>query len=219
MLRAAIFDLDGLLIDSEPLWQRAEREHFATVGLRLDDADFIETTGLRIDEVVVLRHRQHPWKTPSAAELTERIVTRVIALIDAEGPAKPGIAHAIELCRHAGLQLAVASSSPQRVIEAALAKLGIRDHFREVRSADDEDFGKPHPAVLLRTAEHLDVSPVECLVLEDSVNGVIAAKAARMTCIAVPERSDPRFVLADRVLSSLAALDPETLAALVARAR
>jgi sugar-phosphatase len=219
MLRAAIFDLDGLLIDSEPLWQRAEREQFATVGLHLGDADFLETTGMRIDAVVALRHRQHPWESPSVPELTARIVTRVVELIDAEGPTKPGAAHAIELCARAGLRLAVASSSPLRVIEGALRRIGLRDRFAEVLSAEDEAYGKPHPAVLLRTAARLGVEPTECVVLEDSVNGLIAAKAARMACVVVPERSDPRFVLADLALPSLEALDAGMLETLVARSR
>lgn len=216
-LRAAIFDLDGLLIDSEPLWRRVEIARFAEVGVTLTEAQCAETTGLRIDEVVALRHRQRPWTSPSCADVTARIVDEMVARIGEATP-KPGGAQAIAACEHAGLRLAVASSSPLRLIEAALDALGVRERFELVMSAEREPYGKPHPAVFLRTAERLGVAPLECLVLEDSLNGVIAAKAARMRCVAVPEGEgarDPRFALADRVLGSLEELDRAALAALI----
>lgn len=211
MISAAIFDLDGLLVDSEPLWRRSEIEHFATVGLYLTDAECTETTGIRIDEVVAIRHRQHPWESPSVHEITARIVARMVELLRTDTPAKPGGARAIDLCARAGLRLAVASSSPLALIEAALEGLGLRDRFEHVISAEHEPYGKPHPAVFLRTAAALGVAPVECLVFEDSLAGLVAAKAARMRCVAVPERPDPRFVLADLQLPSLEALDADVL--------
>ncbi len=213
MLAAAIFDLDGLLIDSEPLWRRAEIELFSAVGVALSDADCAETTGLRIDEVVAWRHRRSPWTGLPPAALAERIVDRVCELIAAEGAGKPGAAAAVARCAGAGLRLAVASSSPERLIHVALFRLGLASAFGHVVSAEHERYGKPHPAVLLSTAARLGVPPEGCLVLEDSLNGVIAAKAARMRCIAVPEVDDPRFALADVRLSSLLALDAATLAA------
>lgn len=217
MLRAALFDLDGLLVDSEPLWRRSEVELFATVGLHMTDAQCEETTGLRIDEVVQLRHRQQPWPSPSVEIVTGKIIDRMIGLIGTEAVAKPGVHHAIGLCAEAGMRLLVVSSSPTRLIEAALETLGVRDRFEGIVSAEHEPYGKPHPGVFLHAAEKLAVSPLDCLVLEDSLNGVVAAKAARMTCIAVPERADPRFALADLVLPSLEALDRAALTALAAR--
>ncbi len=202
-MRAAIFDMDGLLIDSEPLWREAEVEVFATVGLTLTLRECEETTGLRIDEVVAHRHAQRPWTEPAQPVVVAQIVDRVIALVGERGAPLPGVDHAIATCRAAGLRLALASSSPERLIAATLAKLGLTDAFEVIASAEHDRYGKPHPAVFLRCAELLGVPPTECLVLEDSLNGVIAAKAARMTCVAVPERPDPRFAIADRVLASL----------------
>jgi mannitol-1-/sugar-/sorbitol-6-/2-deoxyglucose-6-phosphatase len=92
-----------------------------------------------------------------------------------------------------------------------LHKLGIDGAFAVVRSAVDELHGKPHPAVFLTTAAELGVDPVRCLVIEDSVNGMVAAAAARMRCIVVPERPDPRFVLAAAALNSLEELTPDLL--------
>src|SRR5687768_9803665 len=98
MLRAAIFDLDGLLIDSEPLWRRAEVELFATVGVRLTEAECEETTGLRIDEVVAYRHRQKPWAEPAVHDLASRIVDRMLVLVRSDAHPKEGGSEAIERC-------------------------------------------------------------------------------------------------------------------------
>lgn len=217
MLRAVIFDMDGLLIDSEPLWWEAEIEGFARVGLRMTPADCAQTTGVRIDEVVAQRFRERPWTGASQAQVTAGIVARVIALIGARGEAKPGVAHAVDGARRRGLRLALASSSPLAIIEAVLARLGLAGAFEVVCSAEHEPLGKPHPGVYLTTAARLGEDPRRCLAVEDSLNGVIAAKAARMRCLAVPDThaaGDPRLALADRVLPSLADLDDEVWTAL-----
>jgi len=203
-MRAAIFDMDGLLIDSEPFWRASEIEVFATVGLTLTDAQCERTTGLRIDEVVAHWHGAHPWDDPQPAVITERIVDGLIRRVREGGAKLPGVDAAIAKCRDQGLRLALASSSARRIIDATLDRLALTDTFEVIASAEDDRYGKPHPSVFLRTAELLGVAPTECLVFEDSLNGVIAAKAARMHVVAVPERQDPRFAIADRVLSSLA---------------
>ena len=119
----------------------------------------------------------------------------------------------MDLARSLGLKVAVASSSSEELIAAALDRLGLRG-LDAVRSAAPETYGKPHPAVLLSTARELGLDPTACVVLEDSLNGVIAAKAARMRCVAVPEADqleDPRFAIADVRLPSLERLAPEAL--------
>jgi mannitol-1-/sugar-/sorbitol-6-/2-deoxyglucose-6-phosphatase len=216
--RPIIFDMDGLLIDSEPLWVRAEIEVFARVGLRLTAADCARTKGLRIDDVVAYWHAQTPrgfaaergtGPSVSLAAVETSLIDRVAELVGTEGRALPGALGAVRLAREHGHPIALASSSPTRIIRAALDRLGLSSAFDVVRSAESETHGKPHPAIFLRTAESLAVPPPACLVLEDSLTGVIAAKAARMTCLAVPEghpNHDPRFVLADVVLGSLDAL-------------
>jgi mannitol-1-/sugar-/sorbitol-6-/2-deoxyglucose-6-phosphatase len=217
MLEAAIFDLDGLLVDSEPFWRRTEIEVFGSLGLRLTDALCAQTTGLRIDEVAEHWFAHAPWEGEHPHEVAARIVDRMIELVSREGAPLPGVANAIDRCAARGWKLAVASSSPARLIEATLARLRIADRFEAVVSAENEAFGKPHPAVIFTTAQRLGVDPKRCLVLEDSLNGVIAAKAARARCIAVPaafEREDPRFRLADLVLGSLEELDARALAAI-----
>jgi mannitol-1-/sugar-/sorbitol-6-/2-deoxyglucose-6-phosphatase len=208
MIDAVIFDLDGLLIDSEPLWRRAEIEVFARAGLVLTDAQCAETTGLRLDEVVRLRMQQHrAWHTLSEADAIEAIHARVVELLRAEGVAKEGAREAVRYVASKGVRVALASSSAMRVIDAALARLGLASSFEVVRSAEHEPYGKPHPGVYLTTAQALGVAPTACVAIEDSLNGLIAAKAARMRCVAVPEHDDARFALADLTLRSLTALD------------
>jgi mannitol-1-/sugar-/sorbitol-6-/2-deoxyglucose-6-phosphatase len=215
VLQVAIFDMDGLLIDSEPLWRRAERAVFAELGVELTEAMCERTTGLRIDEVVRHWHGQFgPWAGATADDVARRVIERVIALIRDGGEPKPGAREAVAAAREAGLRLALASSSARPIIDAALARLGLEATFEAVHSASVEALGKPHPAVYLSTAARLGAAPSECVALEDSLPGVIAAKAARMTCIAVPDVAPDRlapFAVADVVLRSLLDVTPALL--------
>jgi HAD superfamily hydrolase (TIGR01509 family) len=219
-VRAVIFDMDGLLVDSEPLWVRAEIEVFGEVGVLLREEDCALTKGLRTDDVIAYWHTRRPWDKRSPAEVEARLIARVAALVLAEGRALPGVAHAISVAREGGRRLALASSSPRVIIAATLERLGLADTFDVVQSAETEALGKPHPGIFLTTASLLGVPAVECLVLEDSLTGVIAAKAARMACIAVPfdhPEHDVRFAIADGVIGSLGDVTPDLLATLVAR--
>lgn len=207
--------MDGLLIDSEPLWRRAEMAVFSGLGVELTEAMCERTTGLRIDEVVRHWHGVFgPWAGATPDAVAARVIERVIDLIRAEGEPRPGAREAVAAAREAGLRLALASSSARPIIDAALARLGLATAFEAVHSASDEAWGKPHPAVYLSTAARLGVPPTACLALEDSLPGVIAAKAARMICIAVPDVAPDRlapFAVADVVLSSLLEVTPPLL--------
>lgn len=214
MIEAVIFDMDGLLIDSEPLWQEAEIAVFNKVGVPLTLEMTHQTTGLRVDEVVKYWHKRHPWKTPSQKEVAQRIDDAVLALVKERGVAKPGVQEAITVCKEAGLPMAVASSSARELIKTVLQKLGIAEYIDIIHSAHDEEYGKPHPAVYIRTATTLKVHVEHCLAFEDSVNGVLSAKAAKMKCIAIPEpgiKNDKRYGIADRVLNSLEDFDAKLL--------
>jgi sugar-phosphatase len=213
-IEAVIFDLDGLLIDSEPFWQDAEIEVFGAIGVPLTRAMCRQTMGLILHEVIDYWMQRHPWDEARhpRAEVAARVMAGVKARMQSQGQALPGVHRVIERLRTWGVPLAVASSSYSEIIAAALEALRLSEVFSIVRSAEHEPFGKPHPGVFLSTAVDLGVAPTSCLVFEDSVNGLIAAKAARMKCVAVPDaehRDDPRFALADRTLSSLTEFDTE----------
>jgi HAD superfamily hydrolase (TIGR01509 family) len=210
MIRAAIFDMDGLLIDSEPLWTRAEIQAFATVGIELDREKCAQTVGMGLEEVVRFRYRQRPWEGKSLEEVGLLIHRRMLELVQAEGRPMPGALEAVEFFRSKGLRLGLATSSDRGLIDASLQALHLQDAFDHLQSGSELEHGKPHPLVYLTAAEKLSVPPAECLALEDSIPGLIAAKAARMKALAVPEPrlfGDPRFGIADLTLQSLKELD------------
>ena len=206
---AVIFDMDGVLIDSEPLWRVAETRAMNDVGVPMREEDGLLTMGLRTDEVVEFWYARHPWQTPSKKEVEAAIVRGVIALIEEQGSAMPGAVEAVSWLSAAGVKLGLASSSATEIIESVLRKLDLARFFAVVQSAEHEPYGKPHPAVYIECARRLGVPPDRCLAIEDSPAGVLAAKAARMTCIAIPApelSDDNRYCIADARLESLAEL-------------
>jgi sugar-phosphatase len=207
---ASIFDMDGLLIDSEILWHEAEIQILGDLGVPLAREGCRSTKGMFVGEVTEYWHAQYEWAGPTPAQVAVTIVDRVIALLLDKGELKPGAVRAISMCAERGLPLAVASSSQYRLIDTALEHFGLRRHFAVVHSAEDELYGKPNPAVFLTAAAKLRVLPRRCLAWEDAPAGVLAAKAATMACIAVPEAGEehrPEFGLADVVLTSLVEMD------------
>ena len=209
-IAAVIFDMDGLLIDSEPLWQEAEILVFKKVGINLTSELCQRTQGLRIDEVVDYWYQRYPWSNLTKLAVEESVVGKVIELIHLEGKALSGVEQAITFVRSKNVKIALASSSSLIIIRAALKKLGLTETFSEVYSAESEELGKPHPGVYLTTAKQLNLPPQSCLAIEDSLNGILAAKAAQMKCIAIPEKiqqDNPKFAIADCLLHSLKELD------------
>ncbi len=191
---ACIFDMDGLLIDSEPLWRRAEIAAFATVGVALTDEMCKETMGQRLDSMVAHWRRRFHWDGPTDEEMGQDILERVTRLIAAEGEALPGGNALISRLRELGVPLGLASSSPLALIEAVLARLQLREAFTVLATAVDEVEGKPHPGVYLSAAQRLGVAPERCLAFEDSPAGVTAAVRAGMWVVAVPSGGDPELM-------------------------
>jgi sugar-phosphatase len=230
--------MDGLLIDTEPTWRAAAFSVLAALGVRLTDDDLLSTTGQPIEDLVPLwRQRAGPEDhraghedhragsddrraQQSDAEVADLVTDQVVAHVLAEGEPMPGVAEAVELCTRLGLSLAIASSSPPRLIDAVCDRLGLGGiHVR--CSAADEANGKPAPDVYLAAARRLEVTPASCVAIEDSPNGIASAKAAGMKCVAVPDpllSTDPGYHQADLVLPSLAMLDERVLRLLGVRA-
>ncbi|MCC5924012.1 MAG: hexitol phosphatase HxpB [Crocinitomicaceae bacterium] len=210
---AIIFDMDGVLINSEPFWLAAEIEVFGQLGIDFMAVGGPKTVGLRIDEVVDYWFSKYPWEGKTNAEVVDEIVSTVARRINTEGVALEGVRETLAYCKQLGMKIGLASSSYQRLIDATLKKLEIASYFDAVHSAEFLAFGKPHPEIYLATADSLKVSPNKCLVIEDSLNGVIAAKAAKMTVVAIPDGThevseklmlaDYRFASLDAFLASL----------------
>lgn len=202
--------MDGLIADTEPLWQEAEIKVFNAVGVPLTRAMCRQVMGQRIDEVVKYWYQQFPWEGKDLKTVENEVIEELLLLIGARAELLPGVANSLEWVERAGLKKAVASSSSLRIIRHLLQKVGLYERFETVCSAELEPYGKPHPGIFLTAAGQLGVLPRNCLVLEDSVNGVIAGKAARMNVFAVPDGemgADPRFCLADAILKDLNQLE------------
>lgn len=205
-MRAAIFDMDGLLIDSEPLWREAEVDVFGSVGVPLTEEMCRQTTGLRHDEVVRYWHARYPWNEPGIDQLIGRLLDAAQARVVERGVLMAGAQEAIEELHQHGLRLAIASSSPMSLIEAVVDKFDLGEFFAVLHSAENEAAGKPDPAVYRTTMSLLGVAPHECIALEDSVSGIRAARSAGAMVIAVPDPETahrPEFAEADVVLPTL----------------
>ena len=206
-ISAVIFDMDGLLVDSEPLWQKSEIAVFGTLGLDLTVSMCRQTMGLRIDEMVRYWYDRHPWELSKTLKETElNIIEELLLNIKQFAQPMKGVDTVMEFFKQKKLPLAVASSSPQRVIEEMMLKFELSNEFVLLRSAEHEAYGKPHPAVFINTALALEVDPSSCLTFEDSFNGLLSAKAARTKTVAIPDNenfSKTVFDIADLKLKSL----------------
>lgn len=214
MINTVLFDMDGLLLDTEPLWGEcmlriAQKHNIPITGDR-----FKETTGLRIYEVTEFWSVKYSWQGKTHGEVAEEILDDIIAVSKTKGSVLKGVEKSLKLLKEAGFKIGLASSSPYRMIDALVQHFEIDHYFDCITSADEVELGKPHPAVFLHCAASLNSKPLECVVLEDSVNGMIAGKAARMKVIVVPDAlhfDDPRFALADLKLPSMVDFDVSLL--------
>ncbi|WP_431222618.1 hexitol phosphatase HxpB [Serratia sp. L9] len=215
-IETAIFDMDGLLIDSEPLWLQAELDIFSSLGLDLSDRHNLpDTLGLRIDLVVKMWFQAMPWQGVSQEEVARRIIERAIELVSEQRPLLPGVQQSLELCRSLDLNIGLASASPLHMQQQVLKMFDLESYFDQLVSAEYLPYSKPHPEVYLIAAERLGSEPQHCITLEDSFNGMIATKAARMCSIVIPAQEysqDPRWSLADYKLQSLEQLTAEHFA-------
>lgn len=201
-----IFDMDGLLVNSEPFWKIAEKEVFGKLGLNLTDDLLRQVMGFRLSEVVKHWYHYQPWPNPNFEQTERDVLDCVKQLIHQHADAMPGVYEVLTQCKNKNYKIALASSSAMELIDVVIDKLNIRHYFDVVWSAQNEEYGKPNPAIFLSVAKQLNTEPKHCVVLEDAINGVIAAKAARMYCIAIPEEvsyNDPRFAIADIKTQSL----------------
>jgi sugar-phosphatase len=183
---------------------------FGSIGVHLTELEVRQTMGLRIDDAVRHWWERRPWDGPSRVEVERDVTARVAGLISASGEPMPGALEAVDLCAQLGLPVAVCSGSYAVVIVAALQRLGIESEVTVWHSAEWEPLGKPHPGAYLSTAAKLGFDPTACVAVEDSFNGAISAKAARMRVVAVPEPTgsdSPRWGFCDAVLPSLTGFD------------
>jgi mannitol-1-/sugar-/sorbitol-6-/2-deoxyglucose-6-phosphatase len=206
MVAAAIFDMDGLLVDSEPIWQEVAIEVFDTVGVPLTVEMCQEGTGLGTHDFVRYFYDRFPWTGKSREQVEEEIIEIAHERIGQEALIMPGALAAVQFFHERHLPLAVASASPMEIIETVLRRLDLIPYFTLWHSAALEARSKPHPDVYLSTAKKLGVAASRCVSFEDSGNGLRSAHAAGTLTVAVPadfEYHDPKFDLAAIKIPSL----------------
>ncbi len=205
-LNTVIFDIDGLLINSEPLWHEAATEVFKQYGVTMNNAQYATTVGLRTKEFVHgwFSHFNIPMSETANAE--SRIVSLVLQKIEQKATILPGVAHIFDFFTKKAFKIGLATSSPPALIDLVVHMTGIGPYLTATSSAEDLPYGKPHPQVYLDCAHKMQSSPLACICFEDSFNGLIAAKAARMKCVVIPDNAvskQERWGAADLKLSSL----------------
>lgn len=181
-----IFDMDGTLVDSEVVWERAEGEMFAERGLDYSEDVRQQVIGLRLDEFF-----QRLTKIYGLNERVEDLVAeldrRMLALIPHHVQPKPGAQELIEYVASLGIPYAIASASPMSIITAVVDAMNWRTLIPNLYTADVVPLGKPAPDVYLYACQQLGLAPASALALEDSPNGAKSATSAGMTCYVVPD--------------------------------
>ena len=216
-LNTVIFDMDGLLIDSEPCWQEAGTETLLQFNVTLSPVQYHHTTGLRTREWLDYWFGYFGIGKERIPAAEAALHQHVIEKIRNQANPMPGVKEIIAFFKARNFRVGLATSSPLSLVNVVVEKLGIAGEFEAVASAEHLPYGKPHPQVYMDCAASLEVSPLQCLAFEDSFNGVIAAKAARMTCVAIPVHDQahlPKWGAADLKLASLLDFTDQHLTAL-----
>lgn len=214
-----LFDMDGLLLDTEPLWGDAMQHICDKHQLPLDRKIFKYTTGLRIDEVTAFWKEHLDWPEQlNSHDLAQEIVDEIIQLSIEKASVLPGVENLLKTLKEENISTAVVTSSPYRMLETLLKHFQIDHYFQAFFSAEIAPYGKPHPYIYMKALEHFDYSPFQTIALEDSVNGMISARAAKINTIVIPEDikyNDPAFGLAQLKAKSMEEINIDTLKELV----
>lgn len=214
---AVLWDMDGLLVDSEPLWTVAEIELATQLGGTWDDGIKASVIGTRLDVAVptILRYFGAPDGPAQVAETSAWLLDRMVQLFASSSALLPGAGNLLAELAAAGVPTALVSSSYRILVDAVLAQG--HGPFALTVAGDEVTHGKPHPEPYLLAAERLGVDPARCVVLEDSPSGVAAGEAAGCAVVAVPSLPEVHFAAAPRrlVVPSLAQVGVDDLRALV----
>ena len=198
---AVIFDMDGVVINSEHFWYRAETEVFSSLGVQLSDTDRAQTQSMTTKEVTNFWFARYPWHKVSLEEAEQMVIQRVINLISTEDCFIENIRPFIKHLKTLNYKIGLATNAPEIFIAVSLKRAGIIDLFDAISSSEQEEQGKPNPAVYLTTAKKLNVSPEKCIAIEDSYHGMTAARNAGMTVVAFTNGNENlTFNMADHIL-------------------
>jgi len=202
--RAVIFDMDGLLLDTETLWHQAEVELFRRHGGEFTWDDKMAVIGTSYEHTSVYFADRLGLPRERGAELVSEMLELMHGLVRRSVDARPGAVELVErLTALEGVGLGLASNSPRYLVDDALATAGLSGAFEVIVTSDDVAHAKPAPDIYLLACERLGVHPADAIALEDSASGVAAAKSAGLTVIGVPQFAETDVSAADRVVDSL----------------
>lgn len=213
--KAVIWDMDGVIADTAPFHFRAWREVAQAGGKDLSEEDFRKVFGMRNDDIVriIFGEAMTPDEVEGIAARKEEIFREAVAR---DIRPLPGVMKLLRSLKAEGFRMAIASSAPWENLRLLIAALGIGNFFNGVLSAKEVKEGKPSPQLFLTAAETLGVDPSHCVVIEDALSGVEAAKAGGMKCIAVTNTLPPEYLIkADLVVDSLERVTPHTIGSLL----
>jgi len=205
-LDTVIFDMDGLLIDSEPLWKEAAEEVLERWQIRLSEEQYHQSTGLGTKPFLEKWMKPIQPTAQLLATTEDEIVASVVEKVRLKADPLPGVHEIFSLFKSRNFKIGLATSSPFALIRVVTEKLGITNALSAISSGTGLPYSKPHPQVYLNCAIELNSDPTACICFEDSFNGMIAAKAARMACVVIPAqpfRTETRWDVADLKLNSL----------------
>jgi sugar-phosphatase len=183
-IKAVIFDMDGVLIDSEPFWEIAEKKVFGSLGVSLTPELCSQTKFMTTIEVTKFWYGYYQWEGKSFQDVQNEVIECVKLLIKKEGKEIKGIKGLLKFIKTKGFKIGLATNAPYELIPIVLEKLNISDYFDFFTSAEFEKMGKPNPAVYLSVAKNLKINPKNCVVFEDSYSGLLSAKSAGMKTVA-----------------------------------
>ncbi|GAA5025085.1 2-deoxyglucose-6-phosphatase [Marivirga lumbricoides] len=211
--KAIIFDMDGVLVDSEKFWAQAENEVFTSLGVQLSNEYTEITKAMTTLEVTQFWYEKYPWRNVALEEVEQMVISRVIELIELENCHIEGVKPFVEKLRKENYKIGLATNSPDRIIPIVLKKLDVLHLFDTAVSAEFEIKGKPDAAVYLRAAKKLNILPQNCIAIEDSNSGMVAAKSAGMKVVAFTNGNDEiHFEMADYRISSFENAEAEHVA-------
>ena len=212
---AIIFDMDGVLVDSNPFHLRKWIDLFQAHGIPFQEQELPKIILGPPNGVIFRRYLGEDLTPERLAELGEELEANFRREIGPHARAFPGVRRFIEECHAQGIAMAVASAAIAKNVNFLISALGLRDYFREVLSVDEISHPKPDPEIYLKTAHKLGVNPAACAVFEDSFVGIEAAKRAGMKCVAVASTFSPedlrRETQADLIVPSFEAVSLRTL--------
>jgi HAD superfamily hydrolase (TIGR01509 family) len=201
---AVIFDMDGLLLDTETLWHEAESELFRRHGGEFTWDDKMAVIGTSYEHTAVYFADRLGLPRDQGAALVSELLDVMHGLVRQAVDARPGAVELVSRLRGLeGVALGLASNSPRYLVDDALATAGMADAFAVIVTADDVENGKPAPDIYRLACERLGVDPSDAIALEDSASGIAAAKSAGLTVIGVPQFAETDVSAADRVIDSL----------------